>query len=268
VTINENRFIEVGSVGWQHAEWIDSYYPDELPDDWLFSFYSKEFQALLITEAELNNELCNLTQGKEIEWLSDIPDEFEFYVELNPSYLVSKFNSDSASELNSAEFIQQLIKFITLLGSKFRGLVVAPTVLPSILKEASVSSLDALIGAAVTFAKNNKVCIYLPELSSTQAKIKLSEQFMAEKTDGEEVLNDYWLIKSINDFDRDKLSKDKVGQVLIIDLEQFFPDLRQLGRLLQKFKKLSTCVRSVIFFKGKPPSIKLMKQTQAVISLL
>lgn len=42
----------IGSCGWQHEGWQDSYYPADLPPEWLLGYYSNEFPLAVITERE------------------------------------------------------------------------------------------------------------------------------------------------------------------------------------------------------------------------
>ncbi|MGM0678311.1 MAG: hypothetical protein ACQESY_00395 [Pseudomonadota bacterium] len=42
----------IGSCGWQHEDWQDSYYPADLPPDWRLGYYSNEFPLAVITERE------------------------------------------------------------------------------------------------------------------------------------------------------------------------------------------------------------------------
>ena len=43
----------VGSVAWLHKEWLESYYPEDLPEDWRLSFYANDFNGLLLKSADI-----------------------------------------------------------------------------------------------------------------------------------------------------------------------------------------------------------------------
>lgn len=55
----------IGSCGWQHEGWQDSYYPDDLPPEWRLGYYSNEFPLAVVTEreraleADLPNEMAD-----------------------------------------------------------------------------------------------------------------------------------------------------------------------------------------------------------------
>ncbi|MDZ7662261.1 hypothetical protein [Thiohalophilus sp.] len=44
--------ILIGSCGWQHEGWQDSYYPADLPSEWRLGYYSNEFPLAVVTERE------------------------------------------------------------------------------------------------------------------------------------------------------------------------------------------------------------------------
>lgn len=69
-------FIVIGARGWKHPEWEQSYYPEELPDDWQLSFYSHTFHAVLVPWQDWSK--VDDVSG----WLEDIDDEFRFFFEL------------------------------------------------------------------------------------------------------------------------------------------------------------------------------------------
>ena len=54
--------ILIGSYGWQHEGWQDSYYPDDLPPEWRLGYYSNEFPLAVVT-------------GREQAQAAELPDE-------------------------------------------------------------------------------------------------------------------------------------------------------------------------------------------------
>ncbi len=69
--------IQLAVRGWQHPHWCGSFYPDDLPDDWQLTYYSNEFDAVLVP-AEFWHS-ARLRQS--IDWCAQVPAEFSFYVE-------------------------------------------------------------------------------------------------------------------------------------------------------------------------------------------
>jgi hypothetical protein len=68
----------VGTVGWQHEQWVGSYYPPELPEDWRFGYYSNDFRAVLVP-ADHWSPAGSTPVG---DWAADSDGGFRFVVEL------------------------------------------------------------------------------------------------------------------------------------------------------------------------------------------
>jgi len=70
--------MRVGSRGWQYSDWVGEFYPDDLPEDWRFSFYSNEFHSILVPyEALAQYEVDDW-----VDWAEDTQKNFSFYVEI------------------------------------------------------------------------------------------------------------------------------------------------------------------------------------------
>ena len=67
----------VGARGWLHEHWQDSYYPEDIPDDWRLGFYANEFNTLLVPWEHWNGSVDELEGG-----LEDTDDDFHLYLEL------------------------------------------------------------------------------------------------------------------------------------------------------------------------------------------
>ena len=68
--------LRVGAYGWKHENWLDSFYPEDLPGDWQLTYYANEFSCVLMPAHYLLADDCDIEQ-----WLDDVPDTFKFYVE-------------------------------------------------------------------------------------------------------------------------------------------------------------------------------------------
>jgi hypothetical protein len=77
----DSQIILVGAYGWKHPQW-NSYYPEELPEDWRLAYYSNEFNAVMVPAAEWLNADPETIEG----WADDVPDQFRFFIELPLSY--------------------------------------------------------------------------------------------------------------------------------------------------------------------------------------
>ncbi|VAW72647.1 hypothetical protein MNBD_GAMMA12-1773 [hydrothermal vent metagenome] len=71
-------FVEIGSIGWEHEQWINDYYPQDLPSDWLFSYYSKQFHTVWLRPIDLLNKTAAQIQS----CIEDCEQSFEFLLEM------------------------------------------------------------------------------------------------------------------------------------------------------------------------------------------
>ena len=88
----------VGAWGWRHPEWEkDVFYPDDLPEDWQLSYYSNEFDLLVVPAS-----YWPFAEEGE-DWLDEVDDDFVFYIEW--PFLQLRSQQDY---LNCAEWCRQL----------------------------------------------------------------------------------------------------------------------------------------------------------------
>ncbi len=66
--------ILVGCRGWKHRVWTPEFYPEELPDEWRFCYYSNEIRSLLVPY----DDVCNENPER---WREDCDEEFRFVFE-------------------------------------------------------------------------------------------------------------------------------------------------------------------------------------------
>lgn len=78
----------LGFAGWPHAEWGDSYFPDDLPPDWRFAYYSNDAGCLLLSQAQWQA----LGVDELEDWLDDVPPFFRFYPEVSTACDLAKLD--------------------------------------------------------------------------------------------------------------------------------------------------------------------------------
>jgi hypothetical protein len=70
----------VGSAGWQHADWLGSFYPEDLPPEWELTFYNNVFSCVYLDYADWATR-----SGAELSaWVEDTHDRFRFVLGLGP----------------------------------------------------------------------------------------------------------------------------------------------------------------------------------------
>jgi hypothetical protein len=72
-----DQLVLVGAVDWAHPAWHGSFYPAELPEDWLLSYYNTQFQAVYLP-ASVWQSVPETTWE---QWLNDTQDGFIFVLE-------------------------------------------------------------------------------------------------------------------------------------------------------------------------------------------
>ena len=67
----------VGAMSWDLPGWRGSFYPEDLPDDWLLSYYNTQFQAVYLPAAVWQAA----SDADWAQWLQDTQDGFCFVLE-------------------------------------------------------------------------------------------------------------------------------------------------------------------------------------------
>ncbi|HHT00639.1 MAG TPA: hypothetical protein ENK73_07265 [Thiomicrospira sp.] len=88
--------LQIGTYGWQKDSWIGSFYPDDLPEDWMLEFYANAYRVVLVPEqAWLNwdDEVIN-------ETLDAVEGAFSFYFEVSNQFDEAKI--EQLDKINNA----------------------------------------------------------------------------------------------------------------------------------------------------------------------
>jgi len=73
--------IRVGARGWEYDQWKTEFYPEDLPQDWRFSYYSNEYNTVLVPWQYREQ----YTASDWRDWVDDAQTNFQFYVEVEES---------------------------------------------------------------------------------------------------------------------------------------------------------------------------------------
>lgn len=101
----------VGTIGWDHDEWVGGFYPDDLPDDWRFAYYSNDYRAVLATADHMRPE--NIAQI--VEWAEDCDDAFRFVIEIPQSFVTD----------SNTESLQHFVNALVPLASRIGGFLLS-----------------------------------------------------------------------------------------------------------------------------------------------
>ena len=75
--------VNLGAYGWQHAQLLNGFYPEDLPEDWQLMYYSNEFTTVLVPASYWQtNSLTDCA-----EWIDNVHENFQFCVECHVDML-------------------------------------------------------------------------------------------------------------------------------------------------------------------------------------
>ncbi|MBI1282977.1 MAG: hypothetical protein GC183_01400 [Thiobacillus sp.] len=75
--MNSNQLVFIGAANWTHPAWTGGFYPDDLPEDWLLSYYNTRFHAVYLPEPVWRT----VAEATWTEWLNDTHAGFVFVLE-------------------------------------------------------------------------------------------------------------------------------------------------------------------------------------------
>ena len=125
--------IVIGACGWDHEQWQEQFYPDDIPSDWRLGYYANEFESVLVPF-----NVWSAVDIDEIEnWFDDIPDEFELFFEVNPDACNASVKKMLSHELFSQR--QVVFSAVSLSFELPKCTVEQGTILDCVLKDEKVS---------------------------------------------------------------------------------------------------------------------------------
>lgn len=97
----------VGTIGWNHNDWVDDYYPDNLPEDWRFAYYSNDHRSVLVPA----DHFQTYNKDARSKWVEDCDGAFRFVVEIPATCLVDA----------GVALLQEFLNGISSLHSRLGG---------------------------------------------------------------------------------------------------------------------------------------------------
>lgn len=136
--------IRVGARGWQYSDWIGEFYPEDLPEDWRFSFYSNDFHTILVPYDSLVG--CEVNDW--CEWVEDTQKDFYFYVEISETALwdgVKPYLEALGEQLKGVVIVIEQLKDVDALASLINHLKsIAPVCIKKSSDDVSDSDMQTL----------------------------------------------------------------------------------------------------------------------------
>lgn len=101
--------ILAGTSGFAFKEWKGAFYPKELKDDGMLSFYATRFPAV-----EINNTFYRLPREKVLlDWAAQVPDQFTFAIKAS-----QRITHHARLKPEAAELVEYLLKTTSVLGGR------------------------------------------------------------------------------------------------------------------------------------------------------
>ncbi|MFO7541260.1 MAG: hypothetical protein R6W97_00425 [Thiobacillus sp.] len=75
--MNASAIVYVGTVNWRHPTGWSGFYPDDLPEDWMLSYYNTQFQAVYLPASVWTAA----SAATWVQWLNDTQEGFCFVLE-------------------------------------------------------------------------------------------------------------------------------------------------------------------------------------------
>lgn len=75
--MTSSALVLVGAMNWNRPDWRGSFYPEDLPDDWMLSYYNTQFQAVYLPAVMWQAA----SDAIWAQWLGDTQDGFCFVLE-------------------------------------------------------------------------------------------------------------------------------------------------------------------------------------------
>lgn len=105
--------IYIGTRGWDDPRWAGRFYPEELPEDWRFCYFSNRLRSVIVP----GDRWAGADAEALAQWRADSDSEFGLVLELPPAL--------SRPETDSAQF-EALISRATPLTTQVVGWLLAP----------------------------------------------------------------------------------------------------------------------------------------------
>ncbi len=68
----------LGTCHWAHPAWLQTYYPDDLPEDWRLSYYANDCDCLLLPA----EDWCGAGRAQLLTALEDAPQDLVWFLEI------------------------------------------------------------------------------------------------------------------------------------------------------------------------------------------
>ena len=231
--LSHSHRILIGAAGWLHKDWQSSFYPDDLPADWLLGYYSNEFPVVLIPAATWPGIKTEIH-----EWLEDSADELLILCEAAPALLAQP--ADSA-----VSALQEYIAELSVLAEHLLGVLI-----PVDHQCPDIASILTNLQSPVP------LCIEL-QYEVSEAELTNLQNICVNKKIGI-----CWHGRS----DTTGLS---YGQLAVSRIQGKGLNLRELREVVESIVNVTKLEQSsVLIIDGNPPDIETIRNANVILELI
>jgi hypothetical protein len=155
----------IGARGWEHPGWRARFYPEALPEDWRFCYYSQWLRAVLVPSEQWET----VTESEVRAWAEDCDPQFRFVLEL-PKEVTAAASSAATLRARLGAFFKTIEPIRPLTA----GLVIpaAPPLVSQVPLPPPARALALLIENLAPSAL--PLCVDLPANCRTPALIEIA----------------------------------------------------------------------------------------------
>ena len=145
--------ILIGCRGWNYDEWAPDFYPEELPEDWRFCFYSNEIRSVLVP-------LGDALGADPQQWREDCDEEFRF---------VFEYSFSRTTDFQWIDQLQKLLHHIKPVVDRTAAILMSP-VSAKECTEARIKRILQTVGSV-------PVCLDLPDAQYNDGVVETLDRF-------------------------------------------------------------------------------------------
>lgn len=209
----------LGAYGWIHDSWNGTFYPEDLPQDWQLSYYSNEFNAVLVPVGVWSEDFCATNEASFSceDWLDSVSDEFHFYIECRTDMLSKILLSDIS--------LQAFSENLQTLQPQLAGLVVLDKNIPAASMKAIIDLADTLETAVFSRHVSQNVGLkdrsvnYFQDARKSLSSFALLEDDLLDLREVRKMVEDFseYSRNKRSEINSKKLSSDSEQMTIIVN---------------------------------------------------
>lgn len=200
--------INLGAYGWRHAHWLETFYPADLPEDWQLTYYSNEFNTVLVP-ADYWQAAADLDCA---DWLDNVHHGFQFFVECHASMLdyispaeLTGYLKKLRPQLSALVFLDEKQQMSAAVKDQFTALI--ETIEVDVFGSSFLSGANARNIWRVGNPQSSSFAWIENDLTDLRAARKIIENFVSQSVNDGKITSEAALIVNHPRLQTNDLSK-------------------------------------------------------------